>query len=173
VRISLAALAVATAVLHGQPQPLPPAGDGDIRVVYQELRDQTELLLTILPQASGGAPPPSRMTLTFSRVSSGRAPQGLATSGAIIDVRAYPGTSVESQAELSFDVDGYRVDLSGRAAPDYLSAFTTVRMLERIGAGDHVAASALGVRFELTSDQRAAVRAFVARVKSSDPAKAK
>ena len=81
--------------------------------------------------------------------------------------------TAESPAELFFDVDGHRVDLTGRVASDYLSAFTTVQMLERIGAGDHVAAGALGVRFELTSDQRAAVRAFVARLKSSDPATAK
>jgi hypothetical protein len=113
------------------------------------------------------------MTLTFARVSSGRAVQGLATSGAIIDVRAYPGTPAESPAGLFFDVDGQRVDLAGRVAPDYLSAFTTVQVLERIGAGEHVAAGALGVHFELTSDQRAAVRAFVARLKSSDPATAK
>ena len=44
----------------------------------------------------------------------------------------------------------------------------TAAVLERIAAGNHVTANALGQQFELTSDQRAAVRTFVARLKAKD-----
>jgi hypothetical protein len=119
--------------------------------------------------------------LTFSRVSSGRAPQAPASSSTVIDVRAYAGTTWAPRPQLSFDIDGEHVDVAapsdavntGGAVPDYLAVFKTVRLLERIGAGDHVAGNALGFRFELTDAQRKAFRDFVARLQSRDQERGK
>jgi hypothetical protein len=163
--------------LFGGWQPGPASGDGDIRATYQELRDQTELVLTIQPHVAAGALAPAGFALTFSRVSSGRDPQAPASSTTVIDVRAYPGTAWTPKPDVSFDIDGAHVQVTVPVRdslqvtgpdPAYLSSYTTVRLLERIAAGNHVAANALGLPFDLTPDQRAAVRTFVQRLKAKD-----
>lgn len=165
------------APLSGGWQPAPAPVDGDIRAVYQELRDQTELVLTLQPHAAAAATAPAGFALTFSRVSTGRDPQTPASSGTVIDVRAYPGTASTPKPDVSFDIDGAHVQVSVPVRdslqvtgpePAYLSSYTTVRLLERIAAGNHVSADALGLQFDLTPDQRAAVRTFVQRLKAKD-----
>jgi hypothetical protein len=176
-RSLITALVVCAAPWLGGRQPAPAPVDGDIRPVYQELRDQTELVLTIQPHAAAGTTAPAGFALTFSRVSSGRAPQAPASSTTVIDVRAYPGTASTPKPDLAFDVDGAHVQVSVPVRdsllvtgpdPAYLSSYTTVRVLERIAAGKHVTANVLGLSFDLTADQCTAVRTFVQRMKAKD-----
>jgi hypothetical protein len=176
-RTLITAFVLCVAPSFGGSQPAPATADGDIRAVYQELRDQTELVLTIQPHLAAAATAPAGFALTFSRVASGRDRQAPALSTTVIDVRAYPGTAWTPKPDVSFDIDGAHVQVTAPvrdsllvAGPDpaYLSSYTTVRLLERIAAGNRVAANALGLQFDLTPDQRAAVRTFVQRLKTKD-----
>jgi hypothetical protein len=169
--------AVYAAPVFGGRQPAPAPADGDIRAVYQELRDQTELVLTLQPHMADGAAAPAGFALTLSRVATGRDPWAPASSTSVIDVRAYPGTAWTAKPDVSFDIDGAHVQVTAPIRdsllvtgpdPAYLSSYMTVRLLERIAAGKHVAANALGLQFDLTPDQRTAVRTFVDRVKAKD-----
>jgi hypothetical protein len=176
-RTLITAFVLCVAPSFGGSQPAPATADGDIRAVYQELRDQTELVLTIQPHAAAGTTAPAGFALTFSRVSSGRDRQQPASSATVIDVRAYPGPAWTPKPDVSFDIDGTHLQVTAPVRdslvltgpdPAYLSSYTTVRLLERIAAGNHVAANALGLPFDLTSDQRTAVRTFVQRLKAKD-----
>src|SRR5881392_3289749 len=146
-------LALMVAVAAPAPaQLLPPPGDSDIRAVIWDLRDQCEVFLTIVPRAgvagrAGAAPmeTPTGLTLTFSRMASGRT-QAPATPDTVIDVKAYPGMMWSVPIELSLDVDGERVSLAAPAdqlittdvGPSYLPVSTTVRTLARLGDADRV-----------------------------------
>lgn len=176
-RSVITVLVLWAAPLAGGWQPVPAPVDGDIRAVYQELRDQTELVLTIQPHVAAGATAPAGFALTFSRVSTGHDLQAPASSTTVIDVRAYPGTASTPKPDVSFDIDGAHVQVTAPVRdslqvtgpdPAYLSSYTTVRLLERIAAGNRVTADALGLQFELTPDQRTAVRTFVQRLKAKD-----
>jgi len=164
----LAALAGAL----GAAQLLPPPKDGDIRVVYWELRDQTEIFLTILPRGSGQGARPSGGGLTFSWFGRGRTPSEPVNDATPIEVKAGAGMMWAPQAELWVEIDGRRVNLAGAmativsgAGPDYLPGTTTVGVLAQIAAAQRVTGDALGVRFALTDDQRAACGRFVARLR--------
>jgi hypothetical protein len=159
-------------------QVIPPAGDGDIRVVYWALRDQSELWLTIEPKSAEGKPAPPATILTFTRTFAGRVPGGPPTE---VDVRAYAGLMWAPKIELWVIADGRKIDLAAGqtlgllngAGSDYLSATISPATLERIASAEHVSGSALGFAFELTVSQRAALRAFYQRALSADPARAK
>src|SRR4029453_3065356 len=58
----------------GAAQALPPARDGDIRVLFWELRNETEGWLTLEPKSPDGNSAPQAMTLTLTRRFTGKWP---------------------------------------------------------------------------------------------------
>lgn len=178
--LAMVALVLAASLRAGGalPQLLPPAGDGDIRANYWEGLDQTQVWLTIEPKSPDGKPGPTAMNLTFGRTFSGKVPGGPA---ALFDVRASTGMMWAPRIELWFDADGGKVDLASGAGPgfqngggaDYLAASIPVETLKRIAAASRITGNALGFAFELTPSQRQALRTFVARALSADPANPK
>jgi len=171
---SLAALAITT--LLGAPaaaQLLPPPGDGDIRVVYWDLLKQTEVWLTLEPRSPAGERAP---LLTFTDRFRGRRPAGPRRE---VEVRAYVGTFWAPRAELWLLADGQRIEFGSGArqlgfvsgAPsDFLSETISIEMLKQIGAAERVTGVVLGFEVELTAAQRQALRMFLVRVLSDDPA---
>ena len=151
----------------------PPAGDGEIRVVYWELRQETEIWLTIEPKSPDGKPAPPAVVLTVGRTFPGKVPM---SPPALFDVRASAGQMWAPRVELYFVVDGGKVDLAdGKggleqgSGADSLSSTIPVETLKRIAAADRITGSVLGFAFELTASQRAALRAFIERATSADP----
>jgi hypothetical protein len=152
----------------------PPAGDGEIRVVYWELRQETEVWLTIEPKSPDGKPAPPAMILTIGRTFSGKIP---ASPPATFEVRASAGMTSAPRVELWFMVDGGKIDLAGGKmaleqgrGSDYLPSAIPAETLKRIAAADRITGSALGFAFELTASQRTALRTFIERATSADPA---
>lgn len=92
-------------------QLLPPPKDGDIRVVYWDLFNWTEVFVALDPQVtvSGGAP--AGLRLNFSFIFAGHRPAARATDATKLDVRAYVGRLWAPQPELSFVVDGERLNV--------------------------------------------------------------
>jgi hypothetical protein len=176
----MAVLALAGAMWVNIPnaQVIPPAGDGDIRIVYWALRDESEFWLTIEPRSVDGKPAPTATIMTFTRTFAGRVPGGPPKE---FDVRAYAGLMWAPKVELWVIADGRKIDfaaghtlgLLNGGGSDYLSATVLPATLEGIASAGHISGSALGFAFELTPSQRAALRAFYHRAMSADPAHAK
>lgn len=156
-------------------QLLPPAGDGDIRAVYWELRNETEVWLTLEPKSATGKPAP---LLTFARRFAGKWPASQATD---FEVRAYAGSLWAPSVEFWLVLDDdHKIDLGsqGRAfglisgtPSDYLTATLPVQTLKQMAHSKRVAGHALGFEFELNESQRRALGAFLERALSENPAR--
>jgi hypothetical protein len=168
----------AAAMLFAGSQVLSPPRDGDIRVEYSDLLRQTvvALTLTIEPPHPGAESRP--LVLTFGRTFDGQVPQGPA---ALFDVRASAAPAATPPVELWLIADGERIDLVGgnpealrkTDEADSIYAHIPAETLKRLAAAGLISGNALGFGFELTASPRAALRTFVARAMSADPARAK
>ena len=172
----LLTLVLATVAAFGSgrtAQLLPAAGDGDIRAVYWELQNQTDVWLTLEPRDAGGARAP---LLTFTYRFAGKRPEGPPTH---IDVRAYAPPLWAGRATLWFLLDGReKIDLGsspggliGGVPSDYLLQTIPIEMFKRFASAKRISGEALGSDFELTESQRLAVRAFLEQVLSDNPAR--
>lgn len=157
-------------------QALPPPGDGDIRVLYYELNDRTSVWLTLEPKRTDGKPAPPGALLTLTLEFPGRRPQAPAQE---VEIRAHAGFMWAPQVELSLVLDDREkielvppgmTGLVGGGLSDYLPAPLSVDTLNRVAAAERVRIRALGLEFELTGSQRRAVRTFLERVLSDNPA---
>jgi hypothetical protein len=157
-------------------QALPPPRDGDIRALHWELRNETEVWLTLEPKSSAGKPGPPGMILTLTRQFQGKHPTRPATD---VELRAYAGFLWAPRVEFWLVLDGdQRINLAPKtvfglstgAVSDYLPATISIGTLKQMAEARRVAGNALGFEFELTESQRLAIRAFVERALSDDPA---
>lgn len=157
---------------HRAGQLLPVPGDTDIRAAYWELRNETEVWLTLEPKTPKGNVAPM---LTFTFTFAGKLPAAPPTS---IDVRAYAGAFFAPQVELWFQLDGsQKIDLGAKKlglttgmATDYLSEPVPIETLKQMASAHRIVGRALGVEFELRDSQIAAIRTFLERVRSGNPA---
>jgi hypothetical protein len=177
---SLRAAAVCSSMLlNASPvrtQALPPPGDGDIRVLHYQLSDRTTVWLTLEPKRTDGKPVPPGMLLTLTLEFPGRRPKAPPQE---VEIRAYAGFMWAPQVELSLVLDDReKIDLAprgmtglvGGGVSDYLPAPLAIDTLKQIATAKRARIYALGLEFELTDAQRQAVRAFLDRVLSDNPA---
>lgn len=156
-------------------QALPPARDGDIRVLFYELRNETTVWLTLEPKAPDGKPPPTGMVLTINLHFPGKQPKAPVDQ---VEMRAHVGLLWAPHIELWLVLDDReRIEPAAKGIGgldtggiDYVSANVPVAILTRIAQAKRVTGNALGLEFELTESQRRAVRAFLERVLSDNPA---
>ncbi len=154
-------------------QLLPPPRDGEIRTVYWELRDLTEVSLTLEPQSARHEKLPILLTLTARFP--GKHLSGLSTSVAEVELRADVGRLWAPVPELTVILDDHdRLDLRtthlldadgtlhGVAAPLAIDTF------KRMARARKISGNALRLEFVLTEQQRAAIEAFAKRVLSGD-----
>ena len=144
------------------PQLLPPPGDGDIRQVFFEIQNRSEIWLTLEPKTMKGERAPM-LTFTFNFV--GKRPAGPPKQ---IEVRAYaPMWTPRSDLIFVLD-DQHTIDLAGRLVSgmpsDYAAGTTTIAVLKQMATASRVTGNALGFDFELTEAQRKAIAAFHDRI---------
>lgn len=151
-------------------QLLPPPRDGEIRAVYWELRDLTELSLTLEPQSAQHEKLPILLTL-IARFPGKRPSAPLAE----VELRADVGRLWSPVPELTvilddlesldlrtsnlLDVDG---TLRSVAAPIAIDAF------KRMTRARKISGKALRLQFVLTEHQRGAIETFAKRVLPGD-----
>ena len=164
--VVIPAPALALALAFGAAFPLqllPPPKDGEIRVVYWELRNESEVWLTLEPKSADGRAAP---LLTFTHTFSGKLPGPPARQ---IEVRAFGWAP---SAELRFEIDDKeRIELSppggiltSGTPSDYVRATITLDILRQLARAGRITGRALGVSFELRESQRKAITAFTDRV---------
>jgi hypothetical protein len=152
--------------VHSAAQMLPPPRDGDIRTAYFELRNESEMWLTIEPRSPDGKlAPPLTLTYRFS----GKQPTQRPTQ---LELRANAGRFWAPRADLSLVVDDQPLlDPSSaqgtysESALDSVFATLSIGAVEQIARARRVTGSALGFPFALSTSQIAAVRAFLDRVR--------
>ena len=155
-------------------QALPPPRDGDVRALYWELQNETQVWLTLQPQGTEGKTAP---ILAFTLRFAGKRP---AAPPAEIELRASVGMIWAPRVDLSITLDeGPRLQLPAvipllasfqdGSGFDSVTATLAVEMLQRMADAKRVAGSALGVDFELNEGQRRAIRLFLDRVRSDNP----
>lgn len=158
-------------------QALPPPGDGEIRALYWEIRNETEVWLTLEPKSSLGTPTPQAMTLTLTRRFMGKWPNGQPPR---FEIRANAGLLWSPKNELWIVIDGQeKIDFVGQNPygpitgefSTYVSAEMPVDILSRFAKASRVAGNALGFEFELDTSQLRAVREFFERAMSDNPAR--
>ena len=158
-------------------QALPPPGDGDIRALYWELRNETEVWVTLEPKSPDAKPAPQAMTLTFTRRFAGKWPDNQPPR---FEVRADAGFLWAPKNELWIAVDGDEtIDFASHnpfglitgVVSTYVAAEIPIATLARIGKASRVSGNALGFEFTLTASQRQAVRDFLERAMSDNPAR--
>jgi hypothetical protein len=154
-------------------QALPPPRDGEIRVLYWELQNETEVWLTLEPKSPDGKPGPGILTFTYRF--KGKRPKAPPSQ---IEARAYAGFLWAPKVALWFVLDDReKIDLippgtftlSSGSVSDYLYATVPITLMNRIAHAKRVTGNALGFDFELTESQIQAIRAFMERVFSDDP----
>ena len=173
----VAGLVLALCPSPARPQALPPPRDGDIRVLYYELRDLTEVWLTLELRGPGGEKLPA--VLIFHVDFPGRRPAAALTK---VEVQAQVGRLWAPRPELRLALDGGEaVDLGGLSpiydggeSPAMTAVVATIPVgtLKKIAAARAVTGNALRVDFTLTATQRQAIAAFAERVLSADPGRA-
>ena len=160
-------------------QALPPPRDGEIRALYWELRSESEVWVTLEPKSLDGKPAPPGMIVTFTYRFKGKQPENPPSA---IDANAYAGLTWAPRVEFWLLLDGReKLDLVPRGAftlssgtvSDYLSATVPLALVKRLANAKRVTGSALGFDFEITASQRQAVRAFIERILSDDPLRAR
>ena len=129
----------------GAAQLLPPAGDGDIRTVYYELQNVTDIFLLLEPRTLKGERAP---IVTFT----GRFPGRRHTLAP---------REVEVQLNLSAPLPNAPL-LEG--TPDYWSGRVPIDLLRRMARAQRIDGSLLGFPFELSASQRQAIRAWLERI---------
>ncbi len=158
-------------------QALPPPRDGDIRALYWELRNETEIWLTLEPRSPDGNPAPQAMTLTFTRRFPGKWPDKQPPR---FEIRTDAGLLWNPKNELWIAIDGgEKVDFVGKNPfgptsgeySTYVAAEIPVATIARLAQASRVTGDALGFEFELTASQRQAVREFFQRAMSDNPAR--
>lgn len=177
IRVALfLAAALLPAGMGGQ---APPPRDGDIRVLYSDVGNQTQVWLTLEPRTAEGKPAPPAYVLTFTLRFEGKVPKAQPTE---VEVRANAGMLWAPRVEFWFVPDGRdRIDLvpatlmvlSNDGGSDYLQTTMSIEALKRIAAAGRVVGDALGFDFVLTDSQRRAVREFTERALSGNPAQAR
>ena len=174
--IVIAGLSIVAAWLSAG-QALPPPRNGEIRALYWQLQDQTEVWLTLEPRSSDGKPAPPGMILTFTSRFAGKQPKAPPET---IDARAYAGLLWAPRAEFWLLLDDRdkldlvppgTVALATGSVSDYLQATIPVSTFSRITKAERVTGNALGFDFELTESQGEALRLFMERILSENPAK--
>jgi hypothetical protein len=160
--------------------PLPPPRDGDIRVMYWEALDETEVWLTLEPRSPGGEKLP--ISLALSATFPGRRP---AAPPARVEVRAHVNLLWAPTPELRLVMDDRSLEFEPPgpspvygSSPDgggsTLTGVTgriSVATLERMAAARSLGGNALRLDFALDAGQRAAIARFTKRVLSADPAR--
>jgi hypothetical protein len=149
-------------------QVLPPPRDGEIRVVFNELMNQSAISLTLEPRARDGKPAP---TLNLAYRFTGKSP---GTGLTDFELRADVGLFWAPRPELSITVDNDElIELSG-AQPIYselaMDAMTTrlsIDALQQIANARRVTGSALGFPFELSTTQLRSLQVFLDRVRAA------
>jgi hypothetical protein len=174
--MSLLGLALTVSPVTTAAQALPPPRDGDIRVLYYEFRDLTEVWLTLLPKGPAGEDLP--ISLTFDVAFPGKRPAAPLTQ---VWMRAHVGKMWNPRPILTLVLDGKTtLDVAG-PRPTILSAgdegdtmigvagTVSVETLGTIAAARSVSGDALRLPFVLSESQRAAIAAFRDRIRSDDP----
>ena len=154
----------------GAAQLLPPPGDGDIRTVYWELQNVSDVWLTLEPRTVKGERAP---LMTFTYRFPGKRQNEAARD---VEVQAFSERFWAPRAELWFELDGAeRIDLSAPAhntplleggASDYWSGRVPIGVMRRIASAHQVRGSSLGFPFELSAPQRQAIRTWLERTES-------
>jgi len=155
-------------------QTLPSPQDGDIRVMYFEALDQTEVWLTLEPKSPAGEKLPIFLVLraTFP----GRRP---VAAPAHLEVRAdvdrlWAPTPelrlVADEKALAFEPPGPSPVYAGSTMTAVAGAVSPAT-LERMATARTLGGNALRLDFALDAAQRAAIGRFTKRVLSADPAR--
>jgi hypothetical protein len=163
----LRALVLVTAL--GAGQLLPPPRDGEIRTVYYELQNVTDVWLTLEPRTAKGERAPL-VALTY------RFPgRRQTTSPREVEVQAFSEQFWAPRPELWFELDGQRIEpppsvpgpatglLTG-VASDYWSVRLPIDVMHAIASAHRVQGSSLGFPFELSASQLQAIRTWLARI---------
>jgi hypothetical protein len=149
-------------------QTLPPPRDENIRVVFYELLNQSEISLTLEPKARDGKPAP---TLHLAYRFAGKTPTSSPTE---FELRAYVGMFWAPRPELSLTLDDDEpVELSGtqaiysELAMEAVTARLSIDALRQIANARRVTGSALGFPVELSTSQIRSVGIFLDRVRAA------
>jgi hypothetical protein len=153
----------------------PPPGDGEIRVVYWELQNETEVWLTLEAKSVTGKPAP---VLNFAHRFAGKYPARPATD---FEVTAQVGMLWAPSMEFWLVLDNHdKIDLGAHAfalgrTGEYSTmtgarATIPVQTLKQIANAKRIAGNALRFEFELTESQRRAIGTFLERALSANPA---
>lgn len=154
----------------------PPASDGEVRVLYHELRDLTEVWLMLKPKGPSGDKLPIFLTLNVAFP--GKRPAAPLQQ---LEIQAHVGMLWAPRPELTLILNGSEtLDLAGPNprilfAGDTTSMFAvigtvSIDTLKRIASARSLTGNALRLAFELDESQRRAISAFSDRVQSEDPA---
>jgi hypothetical protein len=170
-------VAIACLAILFTAQALPPPRDGEIRALYFQIQDRTEVWLTLEPRSPDGKPAPPGLILTFTSRFVGKQP---AAPPENVDVNASVGMLWAPRVEFWLLLDDRdKVDLvppgtfalATGSVSDYLQATISLRTLIDLTKADRIVGSALGFEFELTDTQRESLRLFTERILSDNPAK--
>ena len=151
----------------GAAQLLLPPSDGDIRTVYWELQNRTDVWLTLETRnAKGERAPVVTFTYSFPGKRQTAPPRD-------VEVRALAGQFWAPRSELRFQLDGGEVlNLSAPQAnaaliegsPDYWSGHVPIEAIRRMAHAQRITGSSLGFAFELSATQRQALRTWLERI---------
>ena len=152
--LPILALVLTTGVV---PQALPPPRDGDIRALYWELRNESEVWLTLEPKSPDGNPAPKAMTLTFTRRFPGKWPDKQPPR---FEIRTDAGLLWNPKNELWIAIDsGEKVDFVGKNAFGPTSGEYSTYVAASRAAIDDILASQLEA-IEITRDVHLDPNAF-------------
>jgi hypothetical protein len=168
--IRIVALALLLSPTHAA-QLLPTPGDGDVRTVYWELQNQTDIFITLVPHAPDGTPAPPGVVLRIRRSFEGKGSPPPATGDTMLYIEAPVGLMWAPKSELWAIADGRRFDLKSEpmgvvsaTGGDYLAGQVSVADLTSIAAARDVHGSVAGNAFSLTGKQRGALVDFLERI---------
>lgn len=158
-------------------QLLPDPRDGDIRVVYWDLRSETEVFLTLELRSPSGEKLPMPLTLSVSFP--GKRPAAALTH---VQVRAYVGNLWAPEPRLTIVLDGreeigfappgpsgmYQSDDRGSTLMGIVGTIP-IATLKQMSSARSVGGNLLRLKFELVRSQQDAIARFAERVRSPDP----
>jgi hypothetical protein len=157
-------------------QLLPEPHDGDIRVVYWDLTNETEVFLTLELRSPNGETLPT--SLRLSAVFPGKR---IAAAPTHVQVRTYVNNLWAPEPRLRIVLDGreevvfahgpsgmHSSDSDGAAALMGMAGTIPIAMLRRLVSARSVAGNVLRLEFELSGSQRDAIARFAERILSPD-----